>query len=281
MSFPTFIKQDGSPFDGDGLTFVSANHTGAKNWISKIQGNFDPSKFTVSSNVVVHAIKPFGPAATARGGFVFAEANIKELSSGKVIPGAAFLRGAAVAILVILKVQETGEDMCLLTVQPRVPIGDPVYEEIPAGMIDGAANFAGVAAKEMEEETGIIIRQNQLKKLGVMIPSAGGCDETITLYLFKDTITSEKAEELQGKATGALDEGEVITLNLQSLSTIQERIRAGELTDAKLLSALYHYFSMGGTDLVRSYEVAVGGRRRRGRSTKKASKKRATHRRKH
>ena len=284
MSFPTFVNPDKSPVTGDVLTFVSEKHAGTKNWIQNIMTNFvGNSKFQVSPEVVVHAIKPFGPlkrqdGSIAPAGFVFAEATIKQKvpdpKTGNpvdtIIPGVAFLRGGAVAVLVILKVQETGEDLCLLTVQSRVPIGHPAYEEIPAGMIDGASNFIGVAAKEMKEETGIEIQQSQLMPLGKMIPSAGGCDEFINLYLFKDVITAEKAVELKGKATGNLAENENIILNLQPLSVIQERIRAGELTDAKLLSALYHYFSIGGPSMELSYEPSSsGGARRRGRKTRR------------
>ena len=34
--------------------------------------------------------------------------------------------------------------------------------ELPAGMIDGDSNFAGVAAKEIEEELGMVIKQTEL-----------------------------------------------------------------------------------------------------------------------
>ena len=39
--------------------------------------------------------------------------------------------------------------------QPRLPIGAASFLEIPAGMLDGSGSFAGVAAKEMAEETGV------------------------------------------------------------------------------------------------------------------------------
>ena len=39
--------------------------------------------------------------------------------------------------------------------QPRVPTGRYSFVELPAGMLDQSGDFAGVAAKELKEETGI------------------------------------------------------------------------------------------------------------------------------
>jgi ADP-sugar diphosphatase len=56
-------------------------------------------------------------------------------------------------VLLILKA-EGEKDKTILTLQPRLAVPDFAFPEIPAGMLDGSGNFAGVAAKEIEEETG-------------------------------------------------------------------------------------------------------------------------------
>lgn len=56
-------------------------------------------------------------------------------------------------MLIILR--STGrKDKILLTLQPRIPVPHLSFPELPAGMLDGSGNFAGTAAKEIEEETG-------------------------------------------------------------------------------------------------------------------------------
>jgi len=153
---------------------------------------------------------------------------------GKPVPAILFLRGGAVAILPDICCQ--GKKYTILTVQRRVPISDMAYEEIPAGMLDGSSDFAGVAAKELHEETGIKLNMSDLIDLGVMIPSAGGCDERIRLYTTKPiNLTIEQLNEFKGKLTGNLEEGESITLKIIEFDQIWN------LTDAKALCALVRY----------------------------------------
>ena len=57
--------------------------------------------------------------------------------------------------------------------------------EAPAGMIDESGDFTGVAAKEIQEETGIKITKDQLKPLGSYYPSCGACEEELFIYYCK------------------------------------------------------------------------------------------------
>lgn len=54
--------------------------------------------------------------------------------------------------------------------------------EVPAGMIDENGNFIGVAAKELQEETGIIVKEENLNFLGSFYSSPGGSDEEVLMY---------------------------------------------------------------------------------------------------
>jgi len=84
------------------------------------------------------------------------------------VAGIVFARGGAVAILIELHCE--GSIYALLIRQPRLPIGFAQFPEIVAGqssrasspglhdvcfflagMLDGSGNFAGMAAKELEE----------------------------------------------------------------------------------------------------------------------------------
>lgn len=141
----------------------------------------------------------------------------------------------------------------LLTVQPRIPTGSLGFVELPAGMIDGDSNFAGVAAREIQEELGLVIKQSELgcltdkvaeirrardeekaqregdSKTDVtkaenipfgMYPSAGGCDEYIKIFSHEKRVPRNTLQEWEGKYGGLRDEGEMITLKLVPLADL-------------------------------------------------------------
>lgn len=150
------------------------------------------------------------------------------------------------------------EAYVLLTVQPRIPTGSLGFVELPAGMIDGDSNFAGVAAKEIEEELGMVIKQTELtcltdkvgeikqarnaaKEAGgssssssdskpdtaksenipfAMYPSAGGCDEYIKIFSHERRVSRSTLHEWEGKYGGLRDEGEMITLKVVPMSDL-------------------------------------------------------------
>ena len=153
-----------------------------------------------------------------------------------------FMRGASVAILMVLKCED-GFDRVILTKQTRVPVGKYALEEIPAGMLDESGDFAGVAAKEIQEETGLTIHTDDLVPLTPIAssyPSPGGCDEGIRFFLYQPvlvkTYTREEITALQNKNTGNLEEGEVISLNIVKLQELREYTQ-----DMKTMAALYLY----------------------------------------
>lgn len=134
----------------------------------------------------------------------------------------------------------------ILTIQPRIPAGSLAFPEIPAGMLDDSGTFAGGAAKEIQEETGLLVEQGDLidmtllaSKAGqasngeslqhAVYPSAGGSDEFIPLFLCQKVMPRKEIEDLQGKLTGLRDEGEKITLKLVPLADLwKEGVRDGK-----------------------------------------------------
>lgn len=167
------------------------------------------------------------------------------------------------------------EKHVLLTVQPRIAAASLAFAELPAGMLDDGT-FAGKAAQEISEETGIQVSSSELinmselavphqsstptplwkkhneshaanteeheqyfeeKLQNAMYPSPGGCDEFIPLFLYQKRLPREEIEAFKGKLTGLRHEGERITLKLVRLEDLWREGRR----DAKALAALSLY----------------------------------------
>lgn len=73
-----------------------------------------------------------------------------------------------------------------------------------------------------------------------MYPSAGGCDEFITLFLHRTSMTRDQLDQLEGKLTGNMAEGEMITL------TLIEYQHLWRVADSKALSAMAVYAGLQG-----------------------------------
>lgn len=201
-----------------------------KNWVTNLDPKLQVFKVTFQSTDY------FGPRVG------FTKIETVTTFQGVKIPGIALLRGGAVSILVILRCE--GEEWVILTKQPRVPVGCSGLLELPAGMLDESGDFAGVAAKEMAEETGVKLRTADLIDLTAkaqpssrgVYPSAGGCDEFLRLMFHERTVTRAELDAMRGKATGLLEEGEVIVLELVELKNLWR-----VCNDAKALSSLALY----------------------------------------
>jgi ADP-sugar diphosphatase len=176
---------------------------------------------------------------------------------GEFLPGAIFLRGASVGMLVVLQpddlpAESQEEKHVLLTVQPRIAAGGLGFVELPAGMVD-KGTFGGTAAREIKEELGLDIPEDELTNLTelaiaesgedgerfprAMFPSAGGCDEYIPIFLHQKKVPRNQLTEWTGKLTGLRDDGEKITLKLVKL----EDLWVEGARDAKALAACALY----------------------------------------
>ena len=203
-----------------------------RNWAEHV----DP-EFTVT-RIVIQSVDMFGPNV----GFikVKADATIKAVDKkdgvlkDMPIPSIVFIRGASVAILVILMCE--GKRWIIWTKQPRFAVGSRYCVELPAGMLDENGNFAGVAAKELSEETGIKITTSMLNHLGNIYPSPGGCDEMIGLFCYTQEVSPKELADFQGKCTGV--EGEIITLEIMPYEGVEH---STEPLDAKALCAVLLY----------------------------------------
>lgn len=151
------------------------------------------------------------------------------------------LRGDTVVMMPIFK---CGNVLyTVLVKQPRIATGDYELAELPAGMIDGG-QFAGSAARELEEELGVIFAEDELVDMTSNLSgsnkeiyfSPGLLDEKARFYMVEREMDRDELARLQGKATGLSEEGEHITLWVLPLEEVPAYTR-----DGKTFIALYLY----------------------------------------
>jgi len=166
-------------------------------------------------------------------GFIVLDATIK--CKGQKVPGVVFVRGESCGILIVLHCE--GKRFTLLTKQPRVPVGRDILE-IAAGTVDDG-EVKGTAVREIEEETGMKIQEQDLVKLSheTLYTSPGGTDEQMTLFLYEKNITKEEMKKLDRVESGLRDHGELIELRVLPIDqNLYTNVR-----DMKSLLALYMY----------------------------------------
>ncbi|ONK79966.1 uncharacterized protein A4U43_C01F12340 [Asparagus officinalis] len=163
--------------------------------------------------VQIQGVDMFG----RRVGFLKFKADMLEKETGTKLPGIVFARGPAVAVLIFL--ESGGETYVVLTEQARVPVGKSILE-LPAGMLDDErGDIVGTAVREVEEEIGITLNADAMVNLTALLdpatgqkvfPSPGGCDEELSLFLYRSPVKEEVIRALHGKEMGLRDHGELI-----------------------------------------------------------------------
>ncbi|XP_008812843.3 nudix hydrolase 14, chloroplastic isoform X1 [Phoenix dactylifera] len=176
-------------------------------------------------------------------GFLKFKADVVEKETGRKIPGIVFARGPSVAVLILL--ESGGETYVVLTEQVRVPVGKFILE-LPAGMLDDErGDVVGTAVREVEEETGICLNIEDMVNLTAFLdpttgckvfPSPGGCDEELSLFLYRGHVEEQIINSLQGKEMGLRDHGELIKVHVVPYVKLW-RVTA----DAKALAAIALY----------------------------------------
>ena len=130
---------------------------------------------------------------------------------GNKIPPICFLKGEVVCVLICFIDSVTKEKSLLLVQQRRICDGSMTYEH-PAGMLDSESDAAAVAAREVEEETGIKVEISQLIKLNEKpyYPSTGTSDEAMYLFYCELELTTEQIGSYHNKSMGLLSDHEFI-----------------------------------------------------------------------
>lgn len=130
--------------------------------------------------------------------------------------------------------EESKKIVCIR--QFRVPLNDYVYE-LPAGLIDGEESFDKAAARELKEETGLILTSinHEKTKTGVYA-SAGMTDESAAIVFgyCKGTVSKEY-----------LEEDEDIEVMLLSREEVKELLKRNEKMDMRAFIMLQAFVQLG------------------------------------
>jgi ADP-ribose pyrophosphatase len=121
-------------------------------------------------------------------------------------------------------------DHLMLVKQYRYPAGRTMWE-LPAGSLKPGEPPEAGAARECEEETGLI--PAVVQRLGTFYATPGYCDEQMTFYKMKGL-----QEPGPGHAIAPKDEDEDIEVGTFSIDEVRAMVNSGEIVDLKTAMAL-------------------------------------------
>lgn len=130
--------------------------------------------------------------------------------------------------VVILPVTDGGD--IVLVRQYRPAIGRWAWE-LPAGSLQPGEDVARAAARECQEEIGLI--PSQLTRLGTFYPTPGYCDEAMTIFQATGLRTPTAAD-----APAHQDEDEDIEARSFTRAAIEAMIADGTVIDLKTVAGL-------------------------------------------
>ena len=147
----------------------------------------------------------------------YTETGNKALRQVAVHPGGA----------VMVPVLDNGK--IVLIKQYRYPHNEIIFE-LPAGKLEKGEDPQVCATRELTEETGYSAKK--VFKLGKIYSTPGFCDEVLHIYLGQELTVGNHARE----------EGEEgIEMFELTLEEIDEKIRSGEIVDAKTICGVAMY----------------------------------------
>jgi ADP-ribose pyrophosphatase len=127
---------------------------------------------------------------------------------------------------VILAVDESGPEPCVLLERQYRYAAEDYLWELPAGRVDPGENPLAGAKRELLEETGY--RAVKWKEALFFYPSPGFLDETMTVYLARGLRSGDAQPE----------EDESIECHLTPLSQALAMVRSGEIRDGKTIASV-------------------------------------------
>jgi ADP-ribose pyrophosphatase len=113
----------------------------------------------------------------------------------------------------------------------RYPFQEWVLE-LPAGKLDEGEDPQNCASRELTEETGY--RAKNITKLGHIYTTPGFCNEILHIYL---------AEKLTPGAHAREEGEEGMEVFEFTIAEIKEKIRNGEIVDAKSISGIMMFLN--------------------------------------
>lgn len=131
----------------------------------------------------------------------------------------------------VVIVAQKSDDTILMVKQFRYPIKQTVLE-LPAGKLEKGEEPFPAAKRELEEETGY--SADEWQSLGYINTTPGFCNEKLYLYLAKNL-------KFVGEHP---DEGEIIQCFEYNINEIFEKVKNGEINDAKTICGLMRAFKI-------------------------------------
>ncbi len=169
-------------------------------------------KSLLNNNIKINTIEEKYSVHKRSGDLLFSLLEIKATDpDGIPLLPIVILRGNFVSVVVAIKDSETNEKYFLLVKQRRIANG-AVFFEHPAGMCDSETDPFKVALKEVEEETGLQIKKEDLHLLWekLLFSSPGLLDEAGYFFYCNIELKSNELLNFKNKQTGAKDENEHI-----------------------------------------------------------------------
>ncbi|MEW6242769.1 MAG: NUDIX hydrolase [Bacillota bacterium] len=146
--------------------------------------------------------------------------------SGREVSREVVEHPGAVAILAV-----DAEGRIALVRQYRYAVAEALWE-VPAGKLEPGEDPAACAERELAEETGY--KAENVEQLTCIYSTPGFCNEK--LYLFYASLLEQGSSHAQ--------EDEAIRVGLFSREAVLEKIRKGDIRDAKTIAAMLWYTSL-------------------------------------
>lgn len=202
-----------------------------QNWIQSLESN----------GCSIKNLTPLSMQYTSSGELLFAYVHAEVISpEGYLLMPIAFLRGHAVVVVPLVRNILTGEERYVMVEQRRIANG-AVNLEFPAGMLDRQVENPGlVALKELFEETGLVIQEQELFPLTdrLYYSTPGACDEGIWFYGAIVDLEDDAFLDLDGRIRMNENENERIRVVLKTVeSCLRETVSLQGLLGHFLMNA--------------------------------------------
>ena len=198
-------------------SFSLENTPKYKRWLRLLEEN----------GLEVHGVKPVYTKFRAANDLLFALVELDATTpEGPKIPPVCFIKGEIVSVLVCLIDEDSGEKYNLLVKQRRICNGANIYEQV-AGMVDREDDPLEVAVKEVEEETGVMVRPDQVHRLNdeVLFSTTGTSDEAMHFYYCELTMSHDQIWSYHAQETGEESEHEHIITHVATFPEAKRLIQ--------------------------------------------------------